>query len=55
MVRVVGGKYLGLGRDVGVGELGPTRHVCHNDTARRHLVELPNPRDTFHKGEGGNS
>ena len=40
-----------MGGDVGVGELRPTPHTRHNDAARRHWVEVPNPRDTF--GEVG--
>ena len=36
--------------DVGVGELGPTPNDCHDDAARRHLVGVPNLRDTFHEG-----
>ena len=48
---VVGGEDLGVGGHVGVGELRPTPHTGHNDAAWRHLVEVPNPRDTF--GEVG--
>ena len=44
---VVGGEDLGVGGHVGVGELRPTPHTGHNDAARRHWVEVPNPRDTF--------
>ena len=40
-----------MGGDVGVGELRPTPHTHHNDAARRHWVEFPNPRNTF--GEVG--
>ena len=35
---------------VGVGELGPTLNTCHDDAARRHWVEVPDLRDTFHEG-----
>ena len=48
---IVGGEDLGVGGHVGVGELRPTPHTRHNDAARRHWVEVPNPRDTF--GEVG--
>ena len=48
---VVGGEDLGVGGHVGVGELRHTPHTGHNDAARRHWVEVPNPRDTF--GEVG--
>ena len=48
---VVGGEDLGVGGHVVVGELRPTPHTGHNDAARRHWVEVPNPRDTF--GEVG--
>ena len=48
---VVGGEDLGVGGHVGVGELWPTPHTGHNDAARRHWVEVPNPRDT--SGEVG--
>ena len=40
-----------VGGHVGVGELRPTPRTGHNDAARRHWVEVPNPRDTF--GEVG--
>ena len=40
-----------MGGHVGVGELRPTPHTRHNAAARRHCVEVPNPRDTF--GEVG--
>ena len=49
-VPVVGGEQLGVGGDVGVGELHPTPHTRHNDAAWRHWVEVPNPWDTFHEG-----
>ena len=48
---VAGGEDVGVGGHVGVGELRPTPHTGHNDAARRHWVEVPNPRDTF--GEVG--
>ena len=48
---VAGGEDVGVGGHVGVGELRPTPHTCLNDAARRHWVEVPNPRDTF--GEVG--
>ena len=38
--------------DIGVGEMGPTPQTRHNGAARRHLVEVPNLRDTFDKGGG---
>ena len=47
----VGGEHFGVGGDIGVGELGPTPHTCHDDAARRHWVEVRNLRDTF--GEMG--
>ena len=50
-VLAVGGEHLGVGGDIGVGELGPTPHTHHDDAARRHWVEVPNLRDTL--GEGG--
>ena len=50
-VPAVGGEHLGVGGDIGVGELGPTPHNRHDDAARRHWVEVPNLRDTF--GEVG--
>ena len=40
-----------MGGDIGVRELRPTAHTRHDDAARRHWVEVPNPRDTF--GEVG--
>ena len=49
-VPAIGWEHLGVGGDMGVGELGPTPHTCHDDAARRHWVEVPNLRDTF--GEG---
>ena len=49
-VPVVGGEYLGVGGDIGVGEPRPTPHTCHNDAARRHWVQLPHLRDTFDEG-----
>ena len=48
---VAGGEDLGVVGHVSVGELRPTPHTGHNDAARRHCVEVPNPRDTF--GEVG--
>ena len=48
---VVGRERLGVGGDIGVGELRPGPHTRHDDTARRHWVEVPNPRNTF--GEVG--
>ena len=48
--RVVGGGHLGVGGDITVGELCPTPHTRHDDAARRHWVEVPNLRDTFHVG-----
>ena len=48
---VAGGEDFGVGGHVGVGELRPTPHTGHNDAARRHWVEVLNPRDTF--GEVG--
>ena len=42
-----------MGGDFGVGELGPTRQACHNDTARRHWVVLANLKGTFDRGGGG--
>ena len=50
-VPVVGGEHLGVGGDVGVGELRPTPHPCHDDATRRHGAEVPNLRDTFHEGD----
>ena len=50
-VPAVGGEHLGVGGDIGVGELGPTPHTRHDDAAQRHWVEVPNLRDTF--GEKG--
>ena len=35
--------------DVCVGELG-SPDTCHDDAARHHRVEVPDPRDTFHEG-----
>ena len=52
-VPFVGGENLGVGGDIGVGEQGPTPHTRHDDAARRHWVEVSNPRDTFHEGGGG--
>ena len=51
-VLAVGGEHLGLGGDIGVGELGPTPHTLHDDAARRHWVDVANLRDTFHEGGG---
>ena len=51
MSLLSGGGHLGLGGDIGVGELGPTPHTRHDGAARRHWVEVPNLRDIF--GEGG--
>ena len=48
-VPAVGGEHLGVGGDIGVGELGPTPR--HDDAAWHHWVEVPNLRDTF--GEVG--
>ena len=45
-----GGEHLGVGGDVGVGELRPTPHTRHDDAARRHGVEVPNLRYTVHEG-----
>ena len=50
-VPAIGGEHLGVGGDTGVGELRPTPHTRHDDPARHHWVEVPNPRDTF--GEVG--
>ena len=50
-VPAVRGEHLGVGGDIGVGELGPTPHTRHDDVARRYWVEVPNLRDTF--GEVG--
>ena len=50
-VPAVGAEHLGVGGDIGVGELGPTPHTRHDDAARRRWVEVPNLRDTF--GEVG--
>ena len=50
-VLAVGGEHLGVGREIGVGELGPTSHTRHDDATRRHWVEVPNLRNTL--GEGG--
>ena len=50
-VPAVWGEHLGVGGDIGVGELRPTPHTGHDDAARRHWEEVPNPRDTF--GEVG--
>ena len=36
-----------MGGHVGVGELRPTPHTRHNNAARCHWLEVPNPRDTF--------
>ena len=48
-----GGGHLGVGGNIGVGELGPTPHTRHDDAARRHWVEVPNLRDFFHeRGRG---
>ena len=49
-VPVVLGEHIGVGGDIGVGELRPTPHTRHDDAARRHWVEVPNLRDTFHEG-----
>ena len=38
-----------MGGDIGVGELGPIPHTCH-DAGWRRWVEIPNLRDTFHDG-----
>ena len=48
MSLLSGGEHLGVGGDIGEGQLGPTRH---DDAAQRHWVEVPNVRDTF--GEVG--
>ena len=48
-----GSMHLGVGGDIGVGELGPTPHTRHDDAARRHWVEVPNLRDIFGEGGGG--
>ena len=49
-VPVIKGKHLRMCGDVGVGELGPTPNTCDDDAARRHWVEVPDLRDTFHEG-----
>ena len=36
MSLLSGGEHLGVGGDIGVGELGPTPHTRQNDAARRH-------------------
>ena len=51
MFLLSGGEHLGVGGDIGVGELGPSPHTRHHDAARCHWVEVPNLRDTF--GEVG--
>ena len=54
-VPAVGWEHLGLGGDIGAGELGSTPHTRHDDAARRHWVEVPNLRNTFGEGGGGTS
>ena len=49
----VRGKRLGMCGDVGVGELGPTLNIRHDDTAGRGWVDVADLRDTFHEGGGG--
>ena len=39
--------HLGVGGDIGVGQLGTTSHTRHDDAARRRWVEVPNLRDAF--------
>ena len=46
-ISAVGMEHLGVGGDMGVGELGPSPHTRHDDAARRHWVEVPNLTDTF--------
>ena len=46
-VPAIAGEHLGVGGDVGLGELGPNPHTHHHDGARRDWVEVPNLRDTF--------
>ena len=47
---VVRGKHPKTRGNVGVGEPGPTPNRCYNDAARRHWVQLPDLKDTFHEG-----
>ena len=54
-VPVVRGKHLRTCGNFIVEELGPTPNTCDNDDARRHWVQLPDLKDTFHDLGGGTS
>ena len=46
-VPALRGEHLGVGGDIGVGEVGPTPHTRRNDAPQSHWVEVPTLRDTF--------